>query len=355
MNFEISKQTSLILKGIGAILIVATHLLGVSNSYLISIPLCSANMAYYLSLFARMCVYIFAFISGYGLFYSFTKYKDKPLSYKVLSIIKKILVFLIGYWLILLTLFLPFYIASGSWNTKDFFLSLFGLSGINMYSWYVYFYIIVLITLPLLHLLLRKHWSIPIIFIVLFVGLYFVLRAFQSKIPYYDSIVNCVFAYISVLIGYAFARDSYLTKLVNLVKQKRWIIIVSSLVLTFGIFAIYCKWTYGIIMPFMSMFFVIAISLLFTYNVPKWITKPFMILGECSMFIWFAHAIVLTPYINQIVNFEWFFYLPREAVCVVIFTLIILTPICYLYHFVHIKISSLLKFPKEETQNIVKQ
>ncbi len=90
----------------------------------------------------------------------------------------------------------------------------------NAYSWYVYFYIIVLITLPLLHLLLKKHWSVAPISIVVLIGAYIVLAVLQNKIPVYDKIVNCIFAYVSVIIGYAFAKESYLTKIVTLFKEK---------------------------------------------------------------------------------------------------------------------------------------
>ena len=42
-SYELSKQTSLILKGVAIILMVATHLLGASNDYLISIPIGGAS------------------------------------------------------------------------------------------------------------------------------------------------------------------------------------------------------------------------------------------------------------------------------------------------------------------------
>lgn len=300
-KFEISKSTSLIIKALAIILMVATHLLGANTDVLISIPLGSTNMAHYLSYLGRMCVYMFAFVSGYGLYYSLSKIDEEPVEVKVKSVFKKIITFLIGYWLILFTLFLPFYISSGSWNTGDFFLSLFGFGSMNIYSWYVYFYIIVLLTLPLLHLLLKKHWSIAPTCIAVLIGTYVVLALLQNKIPVYDKIVNCIFAYISVIIGYAFAKESYLTKIVALFKGKRWIVILLSSFLFVGVFIIYSKWTYGIIMPFLTLLFLIPISLLFTFSVPRWIVTPLELLGKSSMYIWFMHAIVLTDYINKVV------------------------------------------------------
>ena len=326
---EISKDTSLILKGIAVVLLVMTHLCGVNNEWIVSIPLGYTNGATILSMIGRSCFYIFAFLTGYGMYHSYKKGNIFKAS------LKKGISFLLLYWLILLSLFLPFYIATGSWDTKEFFLSLIGVGHINIYSWYVYFYLIVLITLPLLRLILNKHWSIVPISIVVLIGVYLILMKFQNNIPIYDNLCTCLFCYISVLIGYAFAKECYLTKIVKLFKEKRVLVIISSLLLYIASFILYFFWTKGILMPFITMFLIICLATCFTYNVPTLIKKTLTLLGSVSTALWFIHAVVLTPYINRICNFEWFFYLPREAFVVVIFTIVILLPVAWIYTKVH--------------------
>lgn len=92
----------------------------------------------------RLCVGIFAFLTGY--FYCFSR--EKTLGYSL----KKIRDFLISYWVVY-ALLLALALALGCWkfSLPSFVQGLVGLNGkVMRFCWYVHFYILTMLLLPLL-------------------------------------------------------------------------------------------------------------------------------------------------------------------------------------------------------------
>ena len=106
-----TKTASLYLKGIAILMMLATHLLFfVQSPNILSIPLPNgSNVSAYIGYACALCVPVFAFINGYGLS---KVYEGKSLGQIYLYSIKKMGLFLLEYWIILFSLFVPFYACS---------------------------------------------------------------------------------------------------------------------------------------------------------------------------------------------------------------------------------------------------
>ncbi|MNS56522.1 Acyltransferase family protein [compost metagenome] len=150
---EISVKQSQQLKAVAILFMLFLHLFNTVNYQGLFTPLVFVGdkpLVYYLSLFGDACVPIFCFVSGYGLYYKYTK---KPETYlrDNMTRLKKIY---INYWIILLLFVVGLGLALGQtefvgpWTRV-----LFNATGIiNSYNgawWFLFIYILLVLTSPL--------------------------------------------------------------------------------------------------------------------------------------------------------------------------------------------------------------
>ena len=335
----LSREITNKIKGIAIVLMVMTHLFGlftINSSYLF-IPLFNTGktLEEVIGKSADICVYLFAFISGYGLCRSYNDKRPKELFFLTIN---KLIRFLLCYWLVILVIFLPFYAVYQGTNFQfiELVKTLFGHHGFFSYGWYVYFYIFLLITLPFVSELLNKNkWlSLVISYTPLFV-IYFILNRLQDKIPYYANLCVLLFAYITSLVGYTFAKHNFFDFIYNIFKGKRWLILlfsgVAGVSLQVIIFGYYGK---GFIQPISVVFIMVFLIELFSFNVPKVITYPLDILGKHSMNIWYIHYIFFAPYITcYIYSDQWILFSKIAVVgliTAVMISLLVVAPFTYL-------------------------
>lgn len=98
-----TKKQSLELKGIAILFMFLLHLFNTyqyQNIYEPFILINNTPLTFYISLYADICVAIFLFISGYGLFYKFTKNADNRAEY-IKSLLPGLKGLMINYWIIL--------------------------------------------------------------------------------------------------------------------------------------------------------------------------------------------------------------------------------------------------------------
>ena len=290
-----TKQTSRILKGICGFLIVCTHVFGfyASSSELFKIQIGSYVLEDVLSRICDIAVYIFAFISGYGLFKSYEGKSTKELFKGTLT---KLIRFLLSYWIIVFTLFVPFYsIKNGSFNFLETFKTMFGHHGYFSYGWYVYFYILVLVTLPFVSKLFKSTWFLNIIVpLILGTVMYVVILVFGKNLQYYDITCILIFAYTITLVGCAFAKTEIFNKKFfekNLILEII-IFVVGLLVEIVG---------YGLLKK--GIFQVFAVILIL-YPLVRWmnnitenkLTKCLCFAGDNSGNIWYIHSLFSATY-----------------------------------------------------------
>lgn len=300
-----NKLTSTKIKGLAAILVVMTHVftLFVSNNSFggFVIPVGNSTLEVIIGKTADIGVYLFAFLTGFGLCLSYQN-KDQSI-FK--STIFRIIRFLLAYWAVVLLVFLPFYIASSP-STFDFLelvKTLFGHHGFFAYGWYIYFYLFVLITLPFFRKVLNinKWLSLGISFS--FIIVYVILSFASKQMPYYDIISVMLFAYSVVSFGYTFAKFDLFKVINKIFKEKKWVVNLLfggvGLLLTALVYGYFGK---GIILPIGAILTIIALNNLLSLNSPQWINRSLCFIGNNSMNVWYLHYIFFAPFILQIIN-----------------------------------------------------
>lgn len=321
-------ETSTRIKAIAVILLVVTHVFNLfvigSHNYVIPLFNTGYSLEMVLGRTADICVYLFAFISEYGLFHS---YNGKNYKVIIFSTLTKIIRFLLCYWLVIFVIYLPFYAVNQGSNFQfiELIKTMFGFQGFFAYGWYIYFYLLLLVTLPFVSKLLNinKWLSIAISYIP-FIAKYFILNRFKSNVPCYDNISVILFVYPTACIGYSFAKHDFLSMINNLFRNKRWYIMLVTGVVGFSlqlvVFGYYGK---GVIQPFTVVPIIIFLIKLFSFNIPKWILKPLDILGHNSMNIWYIHYIFFCPYIIcYIYSDRWILFSKVGVVAVILGVLI---------------------------------
>lgn len=339
-----SKTTSNILKGICGFLIVCTHVFGfyASQESLFSITIGSYNLEKIIANCCDIAILIFAFISGYGLFLS---YQGKSCKDKFKSTITKISKFLLSYWAVLFIVISPFYWAyTKSFNGFEVLKTMFGHHGYFSYGWYIYFYLLVLITLPFISKLLTKNIWLNLLFsFALFTGSYLLLNLFGKSLKYYD--ISCVmlFAYEAVLFGASFAKSDFFSK--PLFKKHSLLLII--LLFVFGLiievvgFGILGK---GLFQPIALLFLIYPLVCLINNINNSKVTKTLEFMGDNSGNIWYIHSIFLASYTIGLLKIMSIFGFCKLAIVssVVVYLLSILISIPF--HFLNKHIISKIKF-----------
>lgn len=350
MNY-FSKSVSLKIKGVAIILMVMHHVFALFSINNIwggyCVPFFNTGISVE-TLFERLsaiCVFLFAFITGAALSYSFS---NKSIKETAIYIATKCIKFLFSYWIVIFTIFLPFYFCyfRDSWSFTTILKTLFGFSGFHSFSWYVYFYLITLITLPLYSILLKRNVVVSLIFsIIPFILIYLFLRLFAHNISHFNPICNCLFSYISVCLGYTFCKYLLFEKLFALIGKKILFLII-VLMTGIGIQVIYVFFGFGFVQPFSSLLIIIFLVWIFNRKIFKALSFCLDILGKNSMNIWFIHYLFFAPYIYYyIMSNEWILW-PKIALFSTLLCLLISLFISLPYTLFDSKIISKIKIAK---------
>ncbi|EHK2338410.1 acyltransferase [Clostridium perfringens] len=158
MDITISKSKSNAIKVVAILFMVIYHTFAfkgrISNVSYISIYKLTntVTIEYFLSRFGGVCVQIFLFLSGYGLYQKY----NRTVTYS--DIIKKVKRLLINYWVILL-MFFPIGVILGKYtlNIKQFIMNFLTLSSsYNREWWFLKVYIILILMYPIILKIINK-------------------------------------------------------------------------------------------------------------------------------------------------------------------------------------------------------
>lgn len=144
-NNYFSYEITNIIKGIAIFMMFVYHVLTFGQWFPASFVPSDLLVKFALSFHSPliMCVCTFAFLTGYFHYFN----EDKSFKYSI----NKILYLLINYWIVLFLLLISAIYFGYIINLKELILEMFGIQNrIGIFNWYVYFYIIVMFTLPLI-------------------------------------------------------------------------------------------------------------------------------------------------------------------------------------------------------------
>lgn len=288
------KKTTQMIKGI-AILIMIMHHFCTTTLF----PDLSAGFVKF-GAACKICVAIYAVLSGYGYFFA----REKTVKYGL----KKIWGLLQIYWISLFTLFIPAAIMGG-WKMTPWQLivQLFGLlPNLNWFAWYVFFYIFCMLVMPLL-CKYRVFRFRPMVNLGLMLVVPYVFEVVLRFMPNYRTstivhdLFSCFLYFPCFLVGYWMAEN----KVVERAKQMKWfrnpIICVVGMLLIFPV-----RQAISSVAGFLLDVFYAPLLICLAANLLESVYwKPASlilgILGKYSTGMWFFHAVFFSTYVC-----DWF-------------------------------------------------
>ena len=328
-KFSFNKEESMIVKGIAIILMIIHHLFAfpdriVAPSYYMSIPVLGNNIAYYLGVFGRICVAIYLFISGYGLYLKYSKQNNFE------WIIDKVKNFLINYWLVIFLVFIPLGVILKEYelNIKELILNLtcIKISYISSW-WFVRIYFELLILFPILIKVVDNNLLSSSVKGILAPVIFTVLRQNINIIN--NPIINIVFEIITYMplfmIGVIFAKFDIFQKINELMNKYKINNIISNLSILLIVFVSRCITSnvFYLDLIYVPIFIYVVINIISLINT-KTLVNLFLFLGVNSTNLWLIHDIFLEKYFQSVV------YYPRVSILILAWILILILPISIL-------------------------
>ena len=256
--------------------------------------------------FGQLCVALFAFNTGFVICKNYENYSKYSL------VLKRLLKFLIAYWIICL-LFILYGIIAGK-ELPSIVMLLKNLVGrglsarvsyINVaHAWYVSYYIVLMLFAPILSRMGK------IINPILDLSIYIV---FLVVIPYLPgSLLNIIWPISATVMGFLVCKYQFFYKIRSLKMMNNSItaisisiILVILTVLFRHEFSYYNIW--GRLDGMYSALFISAILLLYKV-IPQYITKIIVWVGTMSMYLWFLHSIFVMN--EALLTVLYFPYIP---------------------------------------------
>lgn len=284
-----------------------------------------------LSWFGRICIGLYAFISGYGMQVSTATIKIDRISslikqqYLYVFIIAK--KFFIKYWIVCVCFVLPFFILTRTFPIKDIIFLILGLSEkYNAEWWYIKNYLIILMLFPLLK---AQEWYVDqkkygvvlkILLWGIWVSFFFLIFVFV-KIIFFHSISNKYFFYSLIFIeGFLFSKYRLFEKVSIYASSNAFSILLLVAIVT-GRLIVAKDATYkngDIVFAPLLIYSFICLSKKFQKNVfLKYLEK----LGNHSTYMWLTHTFFAYYY------FQWLIFAPREALLIFLW-LIAISVVC---------------------------
>lgn len=343
---EFNKKSTLYIKGIAIILMVCNHLFPISEwiypeNQFISIPLGSKTLAAYFGGFSKICVSMFAFLTGIAMYYTYRK-KSIEVGYK--HTLKKLLPFFLTYWIVIICIYFPVMVISGvlTFDIQEFILNLTGyVTTYCKIAWYVRFYLELILTFPLIvistNYLQQKTKSKGISMAVLLI-INWLLRMVISRFnfpgvqyitEYFNYLPIVVVGYYSAWISIFERASVWLSNKINnrFVLLGMYFILFVSLFLARGLLTGNKWFNVDIILaPIFIMSTWYIIKTMENYIIFQKIEYVLAFLGKYALEIWFLHAIFFigNPTVQKVA------YWPRLDIFILVWTIFLLTPFAIL-------------------------
>ncbi len=327
-KLSFGKGETAIVKGVAILLMFIHHLFAET----IEADYYSQDFFDTLSVIGKICVSIYSFISGYGIYCSYEKGNS-------FNVGKRILGLYVNYWIIMLLFYLPMQIISGDFtftvsNILNYVLNLTSIStSLNPNAWFIRNWTVFIILSPFMFKLLKKLSNITVevlLFIILPVVIsvlwnnYFLLPL--PGIAYYF-VNELLFSFFVMMpfftIGFIMARHKVLDKLFSVLEARvnRWVLVALSIAILVSVYFIPINlcyiygiyYSYLIVTPILIIVFVILVNKL-NINI---VNKTMSFLGKHSNNMWLVHGAF---YVGV---FQTILYLPKYPIFILLFLIAI--------------------------------
>lgn len=320
-RIQFSKQKSLALKGVAIVMMMFHHCFipgrFAESIYNVNFWPLNANRVIRIALFFKICVSIFAFISGYGLMASFEKLYEKEQTINVNKwILKRLIKTLSGFWIVAVLSLIICQIINGQtyevfFHNKNIIVGIveilfnvFGLGYLlkvqllNGTWWYMSIAVLFICSVPILYSLIKKYGYI-------FTALVLITVPRILQIPFSS---ESYFAFIfAVFLGMLCNDKNIIEKILNAKKYKKNKYInkiIRFLIGTVIIFVLYKMYYYLPLNKYWEINLALIPMMVIIYLCEFFIELPIIstvlqFLGKHSMNIFLIHTFIRTMYLTQ--------------------------------------------------------
>lgn len=299
---SISKRMSLSIKGVAIMLMVIHHLYAFPNriidqTYISIFEVNNMPIEYYLGLFSKICVSIFLFLSGYGMYITYFNKKINSASIK-----KRVQSFYLKYWFIfIIFITLGIIIGKVSANSKELFLNFLGISSsLNGEWWFIKVYLVLIIIYPLINGFLKKRSRIVMLSSLMVYILSLILTKFSILIN--SEIISAVALIFSqqiyFILGVLVAKEAIFDKIKLFFSKKNLDNRFVYFIILFGSVLIYFYLSNNSIMNYFSYIIVMPIFMISLVNLIK-DNKLLNLIGTNSTNIWLTHSFLCYYYFQH--------------------------------------------------------
>lgn len=343
-----TKEHTKIAKGIAILLMVYHHLFVIperlNNNYVSVINLLGFNFQSILANFAKICVCIFCFCSGIGMYYSLIKSNTLRDMYKK-SLIHG-LKFMMNFWVILL-LIIPIgcglnYLSLSPKVMLQLFTASYG--GVAEW-WFVKQYIALLILAPLV---VRLFQNKKLIYIIIPICILVIILIIYRIGAHYSLWNSGVLYYIGDVLGYIWNIDCVLVFIVGVIcvrynliyhyqkyeKHERWTVCLFSAVLSIIIRVSFSNTPTSMNVDFIVVPLFILPLVTVLYNTKMGTVLSFF--GNHSTNIWLTHTFWCYYFGQSIV------LLPRYSILIFIWLLLLSLLSSYVINLIYVPLSNLI-------------
>lgn len=342
----ITKQQSSQLQGLAILLLIHHHFFNDLSIYGEKLAFWSADGVVKVSWFGKICVGIFAFVTGYGM----SRVLERRKGSATAVCLKQILQFLVRYWVIFL-LFMGclFSLGRKTFEFEEFLQNFFCISSTyNGAFWYVQQYVMMLLLLAMVEALLRflaavwkrekngkvlgDGWQeaaerIAAVLMALTGGI-FAIAAISSQnvriiFQQFLDLIRIAFV-LTCFMGYFAAKlrtfEWIFTKL-NALRHAFRLIFGFFLILLVGAFRIWLADSPAYARHDFLFVPVFVTGVLLCLNGVKWLETPLERLGRTSVYVWLTHLFVFeltNAFVLRFVHSHFLFYLVETVLCIFI-------------------------------------
>lgn len=304
MEYKISfgKDETAIIKSVAVSLMFIHHLFLDPEG----IDYCNQEFFYNLSAIGKICVSIYSFITGYGIYYSYEKNNS-------CGAVKRVSRLYIRYWIILLLFYLPMQVIAGDFSFTldtafDYAINITGFqTSLNPTSWFLRNWVVFIITAPWLFKVMKKISNIAVE-LLLFVAVpiaisliwnnYFLVTTIPDVLYYtVNEVLFSIMVYTPFFtVGSIIAKYKLFDKLFSWLQKNvgKWLLATLSIVVLLFMYIIPINrvYIYGMYYSYLiatPIFIVALVVLINTLNL-KSVNKAMGFLGKHSSNMWLVHG-----------------------------------------------------------------
>lgn len=323
-DFVFDKQMTTAIKGVAICIMFFHHFIGFPHwvnegNIIYGIPFAGATLEYYLAVFGKICVAMYTFLSGYGLYIS---YQNKDNIWDFRYLFKKTMQLLFNWWLVVLVVEAPVILLEGLGGIRKIIghLTLTMLDG-NPFVEYLRFYLLALWTSPICYNIVKK-WKNSYIFIFVLPFLGIVLRKLVILLIGENELINIYILYIPYFMtGMMFCKTKLYQKIYQILSMRQfsWLLIILGVVSTIVVRQVLGSRALSFD-SWLSAALIFCIGYLFQKhrNAEKFFGK----LGNYSTNLWYSHAV----WIFGSVSLQKILYAPRVPVLILIWGILLCMP-----------------------------